>query len=77
MGLVLDEIELILPDLEPETINRYLAFDRTLRGIVQENGNLSIVVAGVSAKIRLINRIGDKQNPFYQFFEPVFSESIE
>lgn len=68
LGLIVDEIELLTPSTA-ESQERYLNLSRTLRGLVQEDGNLSIVIAGVSSSIVSLNRLGDNQNPFYQFFE--------
>jgi hypothetical protein len=72
LGLIIDEIELIVPDDRPESLARYLSFSRTIRGLVQEDGFLSILVAGVSTAINSINRLGDQQSPFYQFFDVIY-----
>jgi tetratricopeptide (TPR) repeat protein len=75
LGLFIDEIEIIVPRLHhslgtvnSEELNRYLAFARALRGIVQETNRLSLLLIGVDPQFNRISRWLGQQNPFYQFF---------
>jgi hypothetical protein len=75
VGLFIDEIEVIVPpepegELRPdnETLERYLAFARMLRGLLQETGQLALLAVGVDPRLNHINRWAAEQNPFYQFF---------
>jgi len=75
LGLFVDEIEVIVPHEQdgrkapdPKALERYLAFARTLRGLLQETGDLALMVVGVDPRLNRINRWGTRQNPFYQFF---------
>ncbi len=76
LGLLVDEIELIVPRSESVVgeaeLNRYLTFGRTLRGLVQESGNFALLVAGVDPTINRVNRWAEQQNPFYQFFREIY-----
>lgn len=72
LGLVIDEIELMMPGQNSENLENYLEFSRTLRGLIQEDSNLSIIIAGVSSALLSVNRFEDHQNPFYQFFDLVY-----
>lgn len=76
LGLLVDEIELIVPRGEgvvgEAELNRYLTFGRTLRGLVQESGNFALLVAGVDPTITRVNRWAEQQNPFYQFFREIY-----
>jgi hypothetical protein len=77
IGVLLDEIELIVPrknstDLE---ITDYLKFARTLRSLVQE-GSLSLTVAGVDTPQMRASRIGIEQNPFHDFFQEIYLEPL-
>ncbi|MBN1147043.1 MAG: hypothetical protein JXA78_07295 [Anaerolineales bacterium] len=75
VGLFIDEIEVIVPP-EPEgasrpdavILERYLAFARMLRGLLQETGQLALLAVGVDPRLNHINRWAAEQNPFYQFF---------
>jgi hypothetical protein len=76
LGLILDEIELITPppNAPYEVIERRLSFLRALRGLIQEDGRLSLLVAGVNPAINRTNRWGAnaEQNPFYQFLRETY-----
>jgi len=74
LGIFLDEIELIIPPKEATeyALNRYLSLMRTLRGLVQEDGRVALMVAGVDPSINRINRWRHEQNPFYQLLQEVY-----
>lgn len=71
--IFLDEIELIIPPAgsAEEAFEQYLSLLRTLRGLVQEDRRVSLMVAGVDPSINRISRLGDKkvQNPFYKLLQ--------
>jgi hypothetical protein len=75
LTIFLDEIEILVPssDTSSSKLGRYLSFMRTLRGFVQEDGRLSLMVAGVNPKINRVNRLGgeEHQNPFYKLLTEV------
>jgi hypothetical protein len=67
--LLVDEIDVMVPGGDDEGLDRYLAFARVLRGLVQEKpGQFSLVVVGVDPVFNRENRMSGEQNPFYQFF---------
>jgi ligand-binding sensor domain-containing protein len=75
LGLFVDEVEVIVPrgrdgadDLDSDALARYLAFARTLRGLIQETGQLSLLVTGVDPRLNRVSRWAGQQNPLYQFF---------
>jgi len=75
LGLFVDESELIAPKtlinsqvLDSISLDRYLIFTRTLRGLVQETKALALMIAGVDPRIVRSNRFEGEQNPFYQLF---------
>jgi tetratricopeptide (TPR) repeat protein/3',5'-cyclic AMP phosphodiesterase CpdA len=75
LGLFVDEIELIAPKISVDsqvfnsnTLDRYLIFTQTLRGLVQETKAISLIIAGVDPRIIRSNRFEGEQNPFYQLF---------
>jgi len=74
LAVFLDEIELIIPpaDAEGSVLKHYLSLMRTLRGVVQEDGRVLLMVAGVDVSINRINRWGKEQNPFYQLLQEVY-----
>ncbi|MCP4360463.1 MAG: hypothetical protein GY796_20835 [Chloroflexi bacterium] len=78
LGLLIDEIELIVPFQTPDTpisesdLTHYLSFARALRGLVQETGFLSLLVVGVDPTLNRVNRWQGHQNPFYQFFREMY-----
>jgi len=82
LGLFVDEIELLVPGkasnaaVEAAELARYLAFARVLRGLVQATGQLSLLVAGVDARLNRVNRLAGEQNPFYQFFRAEYLEPL-
>jgi len=82
LGLFIDEIELLVPGetnnaaVEAAELARYLAFARVLRGLVQATGQLSLLVAGVDARLNRVNRLAGEQNPFYQFFRAEYLEPL-
>jgi tetratricopeptide (TPR) repeat protein len=73
LAVFLDEIELIIPpaDAEGPVLKRYLSLMRMLRGLVQEDGRVLFMVAGVDVSINRINRWGKEQNPLYQLLQEV------
>ena len=76
LAIFLDEIELIIPSLSAigTTLEHYLSLMRTLRGLVQEDGRILLMVAGVDPTINRISRWGDeqKQNPFFMLLEELY-----
>jgi tetratricopeptide (TPR) repeat protein/LysM repeat protein len=68
LAIFLDEVELVTPPVNAEgpVLERYLSLMRMMRGLVQEDGRVSLMVAGVDATVNRINRWGGEQNPFYQ-----------
>ncbi len=83
LAIFLDEIELIMPPLDAvgPLLERYLSLMRTLRGLVQEDGRVFLMVAGIDPAINRLSRWGDeqKQNPFFmllqEFYLPPLLES--
>jgi tetratricopeptide (TPR) repeat protein len=73
-AIFLDEIELILPPANAvsDVLDRYLSLMRTLRGLVQEDGNVSLMVAGVDPAVTRLSRLGDAQNPFFQLLSEYY-----
>jgi len=49
---------------------------RTLRGLVQEDGTIALMVAGVDPAITRLSRIGTEQNPFFQLLHEVYLPPI-
>jgi hypothetical protein len=74
LALFLDEIELVTPPPHSTAhdLERYLALMRALRGLVQENGQFALMVAGVDASVNRINRWGKEQNPLYQLVQEIY-----
>jgi hypothetical protein len=69
LGLLIDEIEMILPSNEkPGSLENYLLFARSLRGLIQEGIPLNLITVGVDPRICRGNEFNGEQNPFYQFF---------
>lgn len=69
--IFLDEIELITPPLDAKGIEleNYLSLMKTLRALVQEDGRVSIMVAGVDPFINQVSRWGNVQNPFFKLLQ--------
>lgn len=80
LGLFIDEFDLLMPRQgqlqDPALLTRYLAVAQALRGLVQETGRLALLVAGVDARFNRVNRWGEAQNPFYQFFQETYLEPL-
>jgi tetratricopeptide (TPR) repeat protein len=76
LTIFLDEIELLFPpsDASSSTLARYFSLMRMLRGLVQEDGRLSLMVAGVDPTINRVNRLGSEkhQNPFYKLLTEIY-----
>lgn len=76
LAIFLDEIELLFPpsDASSSTLARYFSLMHTLRGLVQEDGRISLMVAGVDPTINRVNRLGSEkqQNPFYKLLTEVY-----
>ena len=76
LAIFLDEIELIIPppDATGIILEHYLSLMHTLRGLVQEDGRISLMVAGVDSTINHISRWGDeqKQNPFFMLLKELY-----
>ena len=73
LGLFLDEVELVVPrpDGGGPDLNRYLNLMRTLRGLIDEDGRLSLVVASLNPAINRINAWGAEQNPAFSLFQEI------
>jgi hypothetical protein len=70
LGLFLDEVELIVPrpDGSGPDLMRYLTLLRALRGLVDEDGRLSLVVSSLNPSINRINAWdGEQKQPFNLF----------
>ena len=75
--LLVDEADLIVPH-DGKGVERYLAFARALRGLVQEGeGRFSLLMAGVDPLFNRVNRLAGQQNPFYQFFREIYLPSLD
>ena len=88
LGVFLDEFDLSLPKIyrgtvakfgeeqvrvDPVSLDKYLVFARTLRGLIEETKQLSLVVAGVDPRFtRTIYWDDNVQNPFYLFFRVTY-----
>ena len=75
LGLLLDEIELITPRQNNDTgpnLERYLTLMRAIRGLVDEDGRLSLVVASLNPSINRINAWQDEQNPAFNLFQEIY-----
>lgn len=74
--IMIDESDLIFPYPligNPEGVNRYLSFARSIRGLIQERrGQISLLITGVDARLVRQNRIAGQQNPFYKFFREMY-----
>lgn len=73
LGLFLDEVELIVPgtDGSGPNLDRYLTFMRAIRGIIDEDGRLSLVVASLNPAINRINAWDGEQNPTFNLFQEI------
>ena len=73
LAIFLDEIEVIVPRSETsEDLQRYLPLMRMLRGMIQENGRLSVLVSGLDNTVNQRNIWGKEQNPFYLLCDLVY-----
>ena len=74
LGLFLDELELIVPrsDAAPEQLLQFIRFFRPLRGLIEENGRLSVAVASRIPSISRISFVGNQQNPGYALFKEYY-----
>jgi tetratricopeptide (TPR) repeat protein len=72
--IFLDEIELIAPPVgaSDSELKDYLSLMRTLRGMVQEQRQISLMVAGVDPSINRVSRWGKQQNPLFQLMQEVY-----
>ncbi len=73
LGLLLDEVELIVPrpDGSGPDLDRYLTLLRALRGLVDEDGRLSLAVASLNPALNRINAWGDEQNPTFNLLQEI------
>ncbi|MUG91718.1 tetratricopeptide repeat protein [Scytonema sp. UIC 10036] len=73
LAIFLDEIELLMPPLYAmgPKLERYLILMRTLRGLLQENDGLALLVTGLDPAINRVSRLGHEkqQNPFFQLLQ--------
>jgi photosystem II stability/assembly factor-like uncharacterized protein len=74
LGLFLDEVELITPrpDGGGPDLQRYLTFLRAIRGLIDEDGRLSLVVASLNPSINRINAWNSEQNPSFNLFQETY-----
>jgi hypothetical protein len=74
LGLLLDEVELIVPcpDGTGPDLQRYLSFMRAMRGLVEEDGRLSLVVASLNPSLNRINTWKGQQNPVFSLFQEIY-----
>jgi hypothetical protein len=74
LALFLDEIELITPPTNATgpVLERYLSLMRKLRGLVQEDGRVSLMAAGVDPSVTRVNWWDGEQNPFYKLLQEVY-----
>ena len=78
VALFLDEIEQLMPSsgAGQEEATLALKLMRTLRGLAQEDGTITLMVAGVDPAIIRLSRIGEAQNPFFQLLDEVYLPPI-
>jgi hypothetical protein len=74
LGLFLDEAELIVPrpDGSGPDLQRYLTFLRAVRGLIDEDGRLSLVIASLNPSINRINAWNGEQNPTFNLFQEIY-----
>ncbi len=74
LGLFLDEAELITPrpDGSGPDLGRYLAFIRAVRGLIDQDARLSLVVASLNPAINRINAWDGEQNPAFNLFQEIY-----
>lgn len=72
LAIFLDEIELLTPQYNSQ--DSCVPILHTLRGLVQEDGRLSLMVAGVDPSINRVSRWNEnqQQNPFFQLLQEFF-----
>ncbi|MDY7075917.1 MAG: NUDIX domain-containing protein [Chloroflexota bacterium] len=71
LGLLLDEVELIVPCSDKHSVDlaRYLNLLRALRGLVDEGNYLWLVVSSLNPSINRINAWNGEQNPAFNLFQ--------
>jgi tetratricopeptide (TPR) repeat protein len=74
LGVLFDEIEVIVPksDGAGAPLDRYLTLMRALRGLIDEDNRLSLVVAGLNPSVGRINSWGSEQNPAFNLFDDTY-----
>jgi len=76
LAIFLDEIELVMPPpaATQTALEHYLSLTRTLRGLVQEDGRILLMVAGIDPTINRVSRWGEeqKQNPFFMLLRELY-----
>ncbi len=79
LGIFLDEIEHLTPrrDGSGPGLDRYLRLMSALRGLIEEDGHLSLVVSGLNRSINQINSWKGEQNPLFNFFQEVYLSPLE
>ena len=60
------------PDGSGPDLPRYLTFLRAVRGLIDEDGRLSLVVASLNPSINRINAWNGKQNPTFNLFQEIY-----
>jgi len=77
--LFLDEVERMLPSPGGERpgFRNYEEFLAVLRGIAQQHGCLTMLVAGVDPRLNRTDRWGNVDNPMYRFFQGLFLPPFE
>lgn len=73
LGIFLDEVEIVVPrrDGSGPSLTHYLRLFRTLRGLVDEDGRVSLVVASLNPAINRINVWDGEQNPTFSLFQEI------
>lgn len=76
LAIFLDEIELVMPGpaATQAALEQYLSLTRTLRGLVQEDGRILLMVAGIDPTINRVSRLGEEQNqnPFFMLLRELY-----
>lgn len=73
LGLFLDEVESIVPQADGSgpSLTHYLSLFRALRGLIDEDGRLSLVVASLNPTLNRVNAWYGEQNPTFSLFQEI------
>ena len=79
LGLFLDEVELAVPrsGAMSEQMIQFIRFFRPLRGLIEENGRLSLAVASRIPSINRVSFVDGQQNPGYALFKEYYLGPLE